>query len=336
MSKGVATLSAKALRKLNFRTRLNTLLAKYPVFLIIQADNVGSKQLQTIRQSLRGSAEILMGKNTMIRKVLRDSMDKIPSLEAAMPYIQGNTGLVFTDKDVRDVRSALLAVKVQRAAKPGAVAPVDVHISAGNTNLEPTKTSFFQALSIPSRINKGMISLDNGVHVVKAGQRVTHSQAALLQMLKMKPFQYGVSVKAVYDSSGYAWHFHDSSCGDDTLSNSINTAIANVAALSTAIGYPTQASILYSMRAAVSNVAGLTAATRCTFPQSLPKQEVEPGDDDSIDFDTLLFGPNDDDEEENTSSKATEKSTGEDDDEENATVDEPMPISLFGNEEEEW
>jgi len=320
MSKGVATLSAKALRKLTFRTRLTTLLARYPVFLIIKADNVGSLQLQTIRQSLRGRAEILMGKNTMIRKVLRETIEKIPSLQEVLPYIQGNTGLVFTDKDVREVRSALLAVKVQRAAKPGAVAPVDVHISAGNTNLEPTKTSFFQALSIPSRINKGTISLDNGIHLIKAGQRVTHSQAALLQMLKMRPFQYGVSIRAVYDESGMTSQFNEFS--EENFFEAIHSAIANVAALSLRIGYPTQASIVHSMRVGHSHVAGLVAATSDDLPQPLQGGD-EPGDGDSLDFDTFLFGTDDDEDE--------EKPKDED-------IDDPtaMPISLFGDEEEGW
>jgi hypothetical protein len=36
-----------------------------------QVDNVGSKQMQQIRFALRGHAEVLMGKNTRIRKVRR-------------------------------------------------------------------------------------------------------------------------------------------------------------------------------------------------------------------------------------------------------------------------
>ena len=37
--------------------------------------------MQQIRISLRGHAEVLMGKNTMMRKVLRGRLDQFPALE---------------------------------------------------------------------------------------------------------------------------------------------------------------------------------------------------------------------------------------------------------------
>lgn len=39
-------------------------------FSLAQADNVGSNQMAKIRYALRGSATVLMGKNTMIRKII--------------------------------------------------------------------------------------------------------------------------------------------------------------------------------------------------------------------------------------------------------------------------
>jgi len=62
---GVASTS-KVSRKVEFRMRLETLLSQYSKFVLINADHVGSKQLQMIRQSLRGKAEILMGKNVRL------------------------------------------------------------------------------------------------------------------------------------------------------------------------------------------------------------------------------------------------------------------------------
>lgn len=38
--------------------------------LLPQADNVGSSQMAKIRFALRGTATVLMGKNTMIRKII--------------------------------------------------------------------------------------------------------------------------------------------------------------------------------------------------------------------------------------------------------------------------
>lgn len=47
------------------------LFDEYPKVFLVNADNVGSKQMQQIRSSLRDKAVILMGKNTTMRKVGR-------------------------------------------------------------------------------------------------------------------------------------------------------------------------------------------------------------------------------------------------------------------------
>ena len=44
-------------------------------------------------------------------------------------------------------------------ARAGAVAPLDVKIPAQATTLGPEKTSFFQALQIPTKITKGTIEI---------------------------------------------------------------------------------------------------------------------------------------------------------------------------------
>ena len=66
------------LRLLFFVQRL---LEEYPKCFIVGVDNVGSRQMQEIRIGMRGDAEILMGKNTMIRKAIRGHVQKNPALE---------------------------------------------------------------------------------------------------------------------------------------------------------------------------------------------------------------------------------------------------------------
>lgn len=116
---------------------------------------MGSTQMQQIRISLRGSSIVLMGKNTMMRKAIKDHLETNPNLEKLLPHIKGNVGFVFTRGDLVEVRDKLLENKVRAPARPGAIAPLSVVIPAHNTGLGPEKTSFFQALSIPTKISKG-------------------------------------------------------------------------------------------------------------------------------------------------------------------------------------
>merc|ERR1712071_214227 len=122
---------------------MGNLLDEYPKCFIVGADNVGSKQMQEIRIALRGQAVVLMGKNTMMRKAIRGHLEKNPDLERLLPHIKQNVGFVFTNEELVDVRDLLLANNVMAPAQ--------------NTGMGPEKTSFFQALSIPTKITKGTI-----------------------------------------------------------------------------------------------------------------------------------------------------------------------------------
>lgn len=73
--------------------------------------------------------------------------------------MRGNVGFVFTRGDLVEVRDKLLENKVRAPARNGAIAPCPVIIPAQNTGLGPEKTSFFQALSIPTKISKGTIEI---------------------------------------------------------------------------------------------------------------------------------------------------------------------------------
>ncbi len=76
-----------------------------------------------------------------------------------LPHIKGNIGFVFTKEDLNEVREIIRSNKVAAPAKAGALAPIDVKIAPINTGLGPEKTSFFQALAIPTKITRGTIEI---------------------------------------------------------------------------------------------------------------------------------------------------------------------------------
>jgi large subunit ribosomal protein LP0 len=123
---------------------------------LVHADNVGSKQFMDIRAALRGETTILMGKNTMIRRCIRLYCERTGNDQwlGLLDYMVGNVGLVFTKGDLSEVRSTIDKFKVGAPARMGLVAPNDVMIPAGSTGMDPSQTSFFQVLNIPTKINK--------------------------------------------------------------------------------------------------------------------------------------------------------------------------------------
>jgi len=258
--------------KANYFTKIIELLNEYPKCFIVGADNVGSKQMQQIRGSLRSVATVLMGKNTMMRKAIRGHLETNPALEKLLPHIKGNVGFVFTNEDLTEVRDKLLQNKVAAPARAGAIAPVDVKIPSQNTGLGPEKTSFFQALSIPTKISRGTIEILNEVHLIHVGDKVGASEATLLNMLNISPFSYGLVIQNVYDS-GTVFSPSILDITDDDLQARFMEGVRNIAAVSLAIGYPTVCSVPHSIVNGFKNLLAIAAVTDITFKEAEKMKE---------------------------------------------------------------
>ncbi|CAG01875.1 unnamed protein product, partial [Tetraodon nigroviridis] len=254
----------RATWKSNYFLKIIKLLDDYPKCFIVGADNVGSKQMQTIRLSLREKAVVLMGKNTMMRKAIRGHLENNPALEKLLPHIKGNVGFVFTKEDLAEVRDLLLANKVPAAARAGAIAPCDVTVPAQNTGLGPEKTSFFQALGITTKISRGTIEIFD-VGLIKIGDKVGASEATLLNMLNISPFSYGLIIQQVYDNgSVYSPEVLDIT--EASLHARFLEGVRNVASVCLEIGYPTLASVPHTVINGYKNVLAVTVETNYSFP----------------------------------------------------------------------
>jgi len=250
--------------KSNYFLKLVQLMDEFPKCFIVGVDNVGSKQMQQIRLSLRGTAVLLMGKNTMMRKAIKGHIENNPNLEKLLPSIKGNVGFVFTKEDLCEVRERIMNNKVKAPARAGAVAPCDVKVPAQNTGLGPEKTSFFQALHIPTKISKGTIEILNEIHLIKRGDKVGASEATLLNMLNISPFSYGLIIQSVYDSGTiFAPEVLDITPED--LKARFMQGVRNVAAVSLKIGYPTTASAPHSMVNGLKNLIAIALSTDIDF-----------------------------------------------------------------------
>jgi len=263
----------KSTWKANYFARIGQYLQEYPRCFLVSADNVGSLQMQQIRIALRGKGEVLMGKNTMMRKAIRGHCATNPALEKILPHVVGNVGFVFTNEDLTEIRDILLSNKKEAPAKAGAIAPLDVFVEKQNTGMGPEKTSFFQALAIPTKITKGTIEILNDIHLIKKDEKVGASESALLGMLKIRPFHYGLVCKTVYDEgSVYAPEVLDIKPED--LVSRFMTGIANIAAVSLAIGYPTVSSVPHSVVNGFKNLACVCLEADIDIPQVAMIKEI--------------------------------------------------------------
>nr|ANM86210.1 60S acidic ribosomal protein P0-3 [Stygiella incarcerata] len=245
-------------KKKLYGQRVVELLESHSRILLVGADNVGSKQFQNIRRALRGKATVLMGKNTLIRKIMKGQVKKMPFLNKLMPYIVGNIGLVFINEGtpINEVRDVILQNKEDAPARAGAISPCEVVIPPMNTGLEPTKTSFFQALNISTKITRGTVEIINPVNLLNVGDKVGNSEAMLLQMLNINPFKYGLSVELVCDE-GELYDPEVLDMTDDDYIRMFQQGVGNVCAVSLATDVPTEPAIPHLISAGFRNVLGV-------------------------------------------------------------------------------
>lgn len=261
--------ASKADKKIAYDQKLCQLLDEYSQVLIAAADNVGSNQLQNIRKGLRGDSIVLMGKNTMMKRTIRVHSEKTgnEAILNLIPLLIGNVGLIFTKGDLKEVSEEVAKYKVGAPARVGLVAPVDVVVPPGNTGLDPSQTSFFQVLNIPTKINKGTVEIITPVELIKKGDKVGSSEAALLAKLGIRPFSYGLVVLSVYDN-GSVFSPEVLDLTEDDLIGKFALGVSMVTSLSLATSYPTLAAAPHMFINAYKNVLAIAVETEYSFPQA--------------------------------------------------------------------
>jgi len=254
-------------RKKRYKSKFERALQEYKNVLVVTVDNVGSLQLQKIRIALRGTAEIVMGKNTLMRMIMREQAQLNPKLDTLLPCVRGNMGLIFTNGELGKIREIVTSNKVPAAAKSGTIAPVDVFVPAGPTGLDPGQTSFFQALNIATKIARGTIEIVSNVHLIKKGDKVTSSAVALLGKLDIKPFFYGVIVTDVYEN-GTMYPVEILDITQSQLTQKFLSGVRRIAAIGLAIGYPTEASIGHTLANGFKKLLALSQTSGYEFKEA--------------------------------------------------------------------
>lgn len=147
------------------------------------------------------------------------------------------------------------------------MAPVDVAVPPGNTGLDPSQTSFFQVLNIPTKINKGTVEIITPVELIKKGDKVGSSEAALLAKLGIRAFSYGLVVLTVYDN-GSVFNPKVLDLTEDDLVGKFASGVSLVTSLALAISYPTLAAAPHMFINAYKNLLAIAVKTEYSFPQA--------------------------------------------------------------------
>jgi len=180
---------------------LTELLGKYSVVAVADLQKVRSSQIQEIRKKLRGKAELLVAKNTILRKAAEKAASGKEHVDQFAESLTGSKVLIFTQMNPFELIIFLNKNKVRVPAKGGDVATSDITVPAGNTGLQPGPViSEFNEAKVQTRIEGGSIFVAKDTVVVHKGDVIPVKIASLLSKLGMKPMEAGLALSYAYDN----------------------------------------------------------------------------------------------------------------------------------------
>ena len=188
-------------KKTLYYERFNYLFSEYSRIVLVNIDNISSNQFKKCRKALGKDSILILGKNKIIKKVLKEHIKHNQDLNALLPRLTGNIGFIFTKTDLLNIKQILSENQVPAPAKTGQTAPNDVIIPPGITSITPDGTVFFQALNIPTKISKGLVEIQTPVKIITKGQIIGNSEVLLLQKLNIIPFSHCFEIKLIFDNN---------------------------------------------------------------------------------------------------------------------------------------
>ena len=269
--------------KLVMQKELNRLIDSYERMVFVKLDNVTSQQMHKVRRELLGKAEIVVGKKTTQKKIISlraDAKNATPAdqkmwqLLCRENFLTGNIALCFTNMQVSELVSIFEKFKIQAPARVGAISPVEVITPAGNTGMEPTMTSFFQALNIVTKIDKGTVAILTDKKVLSPGDKVDSSISALLGKLKISPFFYNPEVVGCWEK-GMLFTPEDLKLDDAAIEAAFTAGISNLTGLSLGSGVATELSLPHAVADGFKNLLAAAVASDFVFTEYNGKELIE-------------------------------------------------------------
>jgi len=177
---------------------LKKLIKENKTILIASIKNLPDSQFGEIKKKMRGKAIVKVPKKNLIFMAIEGSTGDVKKLESK---IDNSIALLFSDMDSFELASELLRKKSPAKAKPGQIAPEDIVVKAGPTELVPGPAiSELGALGIQIQIKEGKIEIKADKVIVQEGKVISRPAAEMMSKLNIKPFSIGFTPVAAYDT----------------------------------------------------------------------------------------------------------------------------------------
>jgi large subunit ribosomal protein L10 len=171
--------------KIKFVEAAKKELKAYKVVGILNLNGLPDRLVQKTKNSSKPDTKFILGRKTLLHKVL-ESHEKGKELAKG---ITGTSAIILSNEDPFELYAKFKKNSIKLSAKPGQIAPNDVHIESGETNIMPGQTvTELKGAGIDVQIQKGKVVIAKDKVLVKKGEIISPMVAKALHTLEVYPF----------------------------------------------------------------------------------------------------------------------------------------------------
>lgn len=235
-------------KKIKTVQELTNLAKEKKTILIADISTIPGSQFQQISKKLRGKAIVKVPKKNLFSMSLENS-EKKEILELKDKFV-GASAVLFSDLDSFELAALLLKIRSPSKAKPGQIAPIDIEVPEGPTDLVPGPAiSELGALGIQIQIQGGKIHIKEPKVIAKEGEAISGGAASILSKLGIQPFTIGFKPLSVFDAND-GKVYSEINIDEDFAREELVNLYRRGLALAVSIGYNTKETVPLRIRKA--------------------------------------------------------------------------------------
>src|SRR3989344_242482 len=178
--------------------RLSDNMKKYRTVLLASCRGLPSAQFHAIKKSLRGVADIVMVKKKAALRAFEMRGNK--TLLPLGNQLGSDVAFFFSEIDAFTLSAKLSENQIPSKARAGDVAPEDIEIQPGPTDLVPGPAiSELSGVGLKVAVKEGKLEIIKGAIVARAGEPIKENVAGVLGKLGISPMKVGFIPMAAYD-----------------------------------------------------------------------------------------------------------------------------------------
>ncbi|MCK5615241.1 50S ribosomal protein L10 [Candidatus Pacearchaeota archaeon] len=176
--------------KIKIVSELAELINSHKTVLVASIDGLPAAKFQEIGKKMRGKAVIKVPRRNLFNRAVDES--KVKDKEALKAQYQKNIAFLFSNDDAFDLAADLLKNKSPAKAKPGQIAPADIEVQAGMTELVPGPAiSELGAVGLKTKVTNGKLEIVADKVIVAEGKEINQNAADVMSKLNILPFSIG-------------------------------------------------------------------------------------------------------------------------------------------------